>query len=132
MIEADYNKWLLREKTDIENFDKLSEPLKKEIYKLEQELTDNEEVELSKIYFSDDNEFMELEFSWLGYGLECVRAGRVIYEACEWEEDREFDEDDFYEIGEESVDRAGFEIMHEKILDRLHPHVSYDNISVVR
>ena len=132
MIEADYNKWLLREKTDIENFDKLSEHLQKEIYKLEQELTDNEEVELSKIYFSDDNEFMELEFSWLGHGLECVRAGRVIYEACEWEEDREFDEDDFYEIGEESVDRAGFEMMHEKILNRLHPHVSYDNIMVVK
>ena len=40
--------------------------------------------------------------------------------------------DDFYEMGQESVDRAGFEMMHEKILDRLHPHVSYDNISVVR
>ena len=35
MIEADYNKWL-NEKNEIENFDKLSEPLQKAIYTLEQ------------------------------------------------------------------------------------------------
>ena len=52
MIEEDYNKWLKYH--DItENFDTLSEPLKKAIYKMEQEFKDNEEVELSSVSLYD-------------------------------------------------------------------------------
>ena len=126
MIESDYNKWL-KNKEDIENFDKLSETLKKAIYKLEQELTDNEEVELSDIVFFEDIKSYELNFDWIGYGEECVRVGRAIYEGCEHDEDENTDYDDFYEIGEESVQRAGFEVMHEKISEYLLPHISKDS-----
>ena len=129
MIEADYNKWL-KYHSDIENFDKLSEPLKKAIYKMEQEFKDNEEVELSGITLYDEDDFFELNFDWLGYAEECVRAGRIIFEACEHDEDENPEYDDFYEIGQESVDRAGFEVMHERICDFLSPHVSSDSINI--
>ena len=129
MIEADYNKWL-KYHSDIENFDKLSEPLKKAIYKMEQELKDNEEVELSGIKLYDEDEFFELNFDWIGYGEECVRVGRIIFEGCEHDEDENPEYDDFYEIGQESVDRAGFEVMHERICDFLSPHVSSDRINI--
>ena len=128
MIEADYNKWL-KYHSDIENFDILSEPLKKAIYKMEQEFTDNEEVELSSITLYEDD-FFELNFDWLGYAEECVRAGRIIFEACEHDEDENPEHDDFYEIGQESVDRAGYEVMNEKICDYLSPHISSDSINI--
>ena len=66
MIEANYDKWL-KYHSDIENFDILSKPLKKAIYKMEQEFTDNEEVELSSITLYEDD-FFQLNFDWLGYG----------------------------------------------------------------
>ena len=128
MFESDYNKWL-EEKSKIENFDKLSEPLKKAIYKMEQEFKDNEEVELSSITLYDD-EFFELNFDWIGYGEECVRVGRIIYEGCEHDEDENPDHDYFYEIGEESVQRAGFEAMHEKISEHLHTYISQDPLEL--
>lgn len=128
MIESDYNKWL-KNKDDIENFDKLSEPLKKAIYKMEQEFTDNEEVELSSITLYEEG-FFELNFDWLGYSEECVRVGRIIFEACEHDEDENPEHDDFYEIGQESVDRAGYEVMHQKICDYLSPQISSDSINI--
>ena len=128
MIESDYNKWL-NYHSSTENFDTLSEPVKKAIYKMEQEFKDNEEVELSSVSVYDDG-FFELNFDWLGYGEECVRVGRNIFEACEHDEDENPENDDFYEIGQESVDRAGYEVMHEKICDYLRPQVLCDNIQI--
>lgn len=129
MKESDYNKWL-EEKCSIENFDKLSEPLKKAIYKAEQELTDNEEVDFTGITLYEDGEYMELNFKWWGYHLECIRTGRVIFEMCEHDEDKNPDDDEFYEIGEESVERAGFEVMTELLSDYIHPHSSNDEIQI--
>ena len=128
MIEADYNKWLYYHSTT-ENFDTLSEPVKKAIYNMEQEFKDNEEVELSSVTVYDDG-FFELNFDWLGYAEECVIVGRRIFEACEHDEDENPDDDDFYEIGQESVDRAGYEVMHEKIREYLSPQVSSDSVQI--
>lgn len=127
MIEADYNKWL-NYHSGTENFESLSEPIKKVIYKMEQEFKDNEEVELTSVSLYDEG--FELNFDWLGYAEECVRAGRIIFEGCEHDEDENPEYDDFYEIGQESVDRAGFEVMHERICDFLSPHVSCDRINI--
>ena len=66
MIEADYNTWL-NYHSSTENFDTLSEPVKKAIYNMEQEFKDNEEVELSSVSLYDDG-FFELNFDLLGYG----------------------------------------------------------------
>ena len=85
---------------------------------------------MTNIRLYEDCESFELNFEWIGYGLECVRAGRVIFECCEHDEDENPDYDDFYEIGEESVERAGFEVMHQKISDYLNPHISHNNIVV--
>ena len=129
MIEADYTKWS-NEKNEIENFDKLSEPLQKAIYDLEQELKDHEEVELYEITLSDSDEILELEFEWIGHGEYCVMVGRSIYEGCEHDENENPNDDDFYDMGQESVDRAGFEMMHEKISGYLHPYISHNKIVV--
>jgi len=128
MIEADYNKWL-NYHSDTENFETLSEPIKKAIYKLEQEFRDTEEVELSSITLLQAD-FFELNFDWLGYAEECVRVGRIIFESSEHNEDEKPDYDDFYEIGEESVDRTGYEVMHQKICDYLSPQVSSESINI--
>ncbi|MBE6498062.1 MAG: hypothetical protein E7Z81_07280 [Methanobrevibacter sp.] len=127
MIEADYNKWLNYHR-DTENFETLSEPIKKAIYKMEQEFKDNEEVELTNVSLYDNG--FELNFDWLGYHEECVRAGQIIFEACEHDKDENPDYDDFYDMGQESVGRAGYEEMHQKICDYLNPQVSSDSIKI--
>ena len=127
MIEADYNKWL-NYHSGTENFESLSEPIKKVIYKMEQEFNDNEEVELTSVSLYDEG--FELNFDWLGYAEECVRVGRIIFEASEHDKDENPDYDDFYDMGQESVGRAGYEEMHQKICDYLSPQVSSDSIKI--
>ena len=128
MIEADYTKWS-NEKNEIENFDKLSEEVKKGIYKAEQELTDNEEVDLTSVTLSDDLEIEELEFDWLGFDIECVNAGKRLVEG-EIVVVEDGEDIDYYDIGYESVLRAGSEEMNYIVTTFLEPYVKSSNITV--
>lgn len=68
MFEPNYYKWL-KNKSKIENFDKLPFHIKKTIHNIEQELTDTKEVNLVKISIESDDTF-ELIFDWVGYEKE--------------------------------------------------------------
>lgn len=117
MFESDYNKWL-EEKSKIENFDKLSEEVKKGIYKAEQELTDNEEVDLSEVTIHEDEEYgnwYEYIFNWVGYDKELERASKEM--GCTVEQ------------AEDIVEMGGHEMMNE-ILREYIPLGENDEIVV--
>lgn len=83
MKEQDYNKWL-ESKSEIEDFDEIPETLKKCIYKAEQELEGNEEVELYEISIDE----RIIIFSWTGFDKELERvADEMGYENPEDAED---------------------------------------------
>ena len=90
----------------------------------------NEQNEKTTQVAVNADEILELEFEWIGHGEYCVMVGRSIYEGCEHDENENPNDDDFYEIGQESVDRAGFEMMHEKISGYLHHYISHNKIVV--
>ena len=72
MFEPNYYRWL-KEKSKIENFDKLYNSTKYSIYEVEQELTDNDEVNLIKVLISDSSAVIGkgvLFFDWVGYEKE--------------------------------------------------------------
>ena len=68
MIEPNYHEWL-KNKSKIENFDKLSYSIKEAIYDVEQDLTDTDEVNLVEVLIGDDDR-SELFFDWVGYEKE--------------------------------------------------------------
>ena len=83
MKEKDYNKWL-EAKSEFEDFDEIPETLKKCIYKAEQELEGNEEVELYEI----SPEERIIVFKWTGFDKELERvADEMGYENPEDAED---------------------------------------------
>ena len=117
MYESDYNKWL-EEKSKIENFDKLSEEVKKGIYEAEQELTGNEEVDLIEITIHEDEEYgpdYEYTFAWVGYDKELQRCAEEMGGTVDQ--------------AEEIVERAGHEMMNE-ILREFIPLEEGDWINV--
>ena len=117
MFESDYNKWL-EEKSKIKNFDKLSEEVKKGIYRAEQELTGNEEVDLSKVAiheYGENDTGYEYIFNWVGYNKELERAAKEM--ECTVEQ------------AEDIVAMGGHEMMSE-ILVELIPLGEFDEINI--
>ncbi|SDA45065.1 hypothetical protein [Methanobrevibacter millerae] len=97
---------------------KYQKKLKKEIYKAEQELTDNEEFDLIEIIINEREGHppeYKYTFTWIGYDKELERGAEEM--GCTVEQ------------AEEIVERAGHEMMNE-ILGEFIPLGDNDEIIV--